>query len=267
MKPFDAAPLIQRGRFYQLLWTQGQMPRSTILGNTFLTAERRDNLAKDLADLEKILIELDLDATLATAQRLRKSAHDPAFTDRELSAISDDLIQRLVDEIRNRFFLSLTLQETEHFQNPRKDWQSIIERFPAALDDIEEARKCYALSRYAASIFHSVEVVEVGLLELGMFIGVNDPHSGWSAVANELKKIVGKQFADRTDFERLNYQFLEQTQGTVEALKNAWRNKINHAQGRLYLLSKEFTPEIAEEILIATRAFMRRLAEGLPAKS
>lgn len=50
----------------------------------------------------------------------------------------------------------------------------------------------------------------------------------------------------------------------MEALKNAWRNKISHAQGKLNLLSPAFTREIAEEILIATRAFMRRLAEGLP---
>jgi hypothetical protein len=57
---------------------------------------------------------------------------------------------------------------------------------------------------------------------------------------------------------------LEQIQGTVEGLKNAWRNKISHVQGKLTLMSVEFSPEIAEEILLATRAFMRRLAEDLP---
>jgi hypothetical protein len=73
-----------------------------------------------------------------------------------------------------------------------------------------------------------------------------------------------KRYDDRTQFEQQNFAFLEQIYGTVEALKNAWRNKIGHAQGRLILMSKEFNPDIAEEILVASRASMRRLADGLP---
>jgi hypothetical protein len=75
---------------------------------------------------------------------------------------------------------------------------------------------------------------------------------------------VDKKYNERNDFEKQNFPFLEQVQGTVEALKNAWRNKISHAQGKLILLTTDFTPEIAEEIILATRAFMRRLGEGLP---
>jgi hypothetical protein len=52
--------------------------------------------------------------------------------------------------------------------------------------------------------------------------------------------------------------------GTVEALKTAWRNKISHVQGKLVLLTSDFTPEVAEEIVMASRAFMRRLATEMP---
>ena len=31
-------------------------------------------------------------------------------------------------------------------------------------------------------------------------------------------------------------------------------------------MTTDFSPEIAEEILFATRAFIRRLAEGIPSK-
>jgi hypothetical protein len=81
-----------------------------------------------------------------------------------------------------------------------------------------------------------------------------------------LKKIVTKKREDLSDFERENFQFLEQVQGGVEALKNAWRNKVSHAQGRIILMTREFNPEVAEEILFASRAFMRGLATGLPPK-
>jgi len=141
----------------------------------------------------------------------------------------------------------------------------VIDRFPDTVTDIEEARKCFALSRYAATVFHTLQVVGVGLIELGKFMKVNDPKSGWTAVANELKKIVAKKYEDRTDFERQHFELLEQVQGTVEALKNAWRNKVSHAQGRLILRTKDFSPEVAEEILYASRSFMRRLATDLPA--
>jgi hypothetical protein len=57
---------------------------------------------------------------------------------------------------------------------------------------------------------------------------------------------------------------LEQVHGTVVVLKDAWRNKIGHAHGRLILMRSDFTPDIAEEIMIAARGFMRRLATELP---
>lgn len=181
-----------------------------------------------------------------------------------MAGLVGELFGRLEDEMK-RSFWSLNSDEVDYYIRPRKGWEAVIERFPATVDDVEEARKCFALSRYSAAVFHSLEVVEIGLIELGTFIHVTDPHSGWTAIANRLQKIVSKKYEDRDDFERQNFPFLEQLQGTVEALKNAWWNKISQAQGKLVLMSKDFSAEIAEEILFATRAFMRRLADGLAA--
>jgi hypothetical protein len=167
-------------------------------------------------------------------------------------------------EIGGKQLFSLTGREADFYIRSTGGWDQVIARFPEALRDIEESAKCFALSRYAAAVFHSTQVVEFGLLELGVFIGVKDPHSGWTAVARDLKRIIDKPYPTRSDFENQNYAFLEQVQGTVEAMKNAWRNKISHAQGQLKLLTADFVPDIAEEILMASRAFMRRLADGLP---
>jgi hypothetical protein len=72
-----------------------------------------------------------------------------------------------------------------------------------------------------------------------------------------LKKIIDKKYDQRTEFEKKHSPFIEQMQGTVQALKNAWRNKISHARGqRLLLVDSEFTPDTAEEIMTATRSFM-----------
>lgn len=220
-------------------------------------------LIKNLDYLMDDYASLGLDVSRRCADELC-SFLEHRINSKEIGSHIGSLRDTIRRELDCKFTFILSASEADHYNNFRKGWESIYERFPDAITDIEESRKCFALARYAASVFHTTQIIEFGLLELGPLIDVKDPKSGWTAVSNELKKIVDKRRELRTDFEKKNYIFLEQLQATVEALKNAWRNKINHAQGRLALASSEFTPEIAEEILLASRAFMRRLAEGLP---
>lgn len=109
-----------------------------------------------------------------------------------------------------------------------------------------------------------MQIIKIGLLALGRYMNVKDPRSGFTAVANELERILNKKFSDLTEFERNNRPFFEQLNGLVQAVKDAWRNKISHAEGRVVLLTTDFSPQIAMEIFIATRAFLRRLATELP---
>jgi hypothetical protein len=162
------------------------------------------------------------------------------------------------------FLFSISPSEAHLYNSPRERWSEIIERFPNTVMDIEEAARCFALARYAASVFHSVQVVEVGLVATCNFLNVHDPKSGFTAATNEISRILKKDFQSLTKDERRHREFLEQIHATIEALKNAWRNKINHVQGRLSVMTSDFAPEVAEEILFATRAFMRRLATDLP---
>jgi hypothetical protein len=167
------------------------------------------------------------------------------------------------NELSLRVFLALQHDRKQYFDSPRAGWEQVIERFPDCVSDVEEMNRCFALSRYGASVFHSIQAIEHGLIAVGDWLGVKDPTSGWTAVSNELKRIVGKKYSDRSQFEKDHFEFIEQLQGTVEALKNAWRNKISHATGRIKIGS-EFIPEVAEEILMASRSLMRRLATDLP---
>jgi len=124
--------------------------------------------------------------------------------------------------------------------------------------------KCFALSRYAATVYHACQVIELGLIELGKFLGVKDPKSGFTAVTRELRKLVDNGHSNLPDKYRDCFDFLEQMHGLAEALKSAWRNKIDHAQNTLVLMTPDFTPDIAEEIMFTSRSFMRRLATEMP---
>jgi hypothetical protein len=228
--------------------------------------ELRDVCAKSELPVTKLKVEYLLtcfsnaeDPNNSQAQTLRQNLPNHMIA-HSLHEIRD----RIIDELSTKIFFQLPHSRKGLFENPKESWEEIIDRFPEATIDIEESAKCFALSRYAASVFHSIQTIEHGLIDLGKFLSVQDPISGWTAVSNELKRIVSKKYPDRTDFERQHFSFIEQLQGTVEALKNAWRNKISHAQGRLVLMTADFSPDIAEEIRSATRGFMRRLATDLP---
>jgi hypothetical protein len=267
MKPFDAALFMRFMEAAGMTRTLEALPPKMEMRLN----ETSDGWVRDwlkLMDLyEPACVELELTASAATIGKLRAALSKPDPLSTEVNPLTIELGGRLFDEMGGRYFWSLNVSEAAYYTNPRKGWEEIIERFPAAAIDVEEASKCFALSRYAAAIFHSLHVVEIGLIELGKLIGVTDPLPGWSATTNRLQNIIKKGHEARTPIERQHFAFLEQMHGTVEGLKNAWRNKVSHAAGKLTLLTVDFSPDVTEEILFATRAFMRRLATDAPVGS
>jgi hypothetical protein len=224
-------------------------------------------IKKSCAGLMKQLRLIGATGTLRNVAILAKKAEGAKFRYEEFDRRFKAIDEMLRDELSEMLLFALGLNDANRYRNPLSGWEEIVKKLPSTLGDIEEAQKCFALSRYAASVFHSVQVVEFGLIALGEEIGTTDPHSGWTAVTNKLNTIQKTKHGDRSAFEKKYWSFLEQITGTVEALKNAWRNKVSHAHGKLVLMTADFSPEIAEEILMATRAFMRRLTTDGPLAS
>lgn len=166
----------------------------------------------------------------------------------------------LMNELESNFFLPVEYSVARYYREPRRDWEEVILRFPETGEDIEEASKCYALGRYAACLYHCMQVLEFGLLALGRFMEVADPKSGFTAVSNELERLLKKKYPDLTEFEKTNRAFFEQVNLPIQAVKDACRNKISHAEGRAILLRADFSPYITMEIYTIIRGLMRRLA-------
>ena len=140
-----------------------------------------------LARFEPNCVELELTASLATIEKIRVLYSKPDAEYRTFGPLAEELNGRLTDEMQGRYFFALSMREAEYYSKPWKNWEEIVRRFPYSVSDIEEASKCFALSRYGAAVFHSLRTIEVGLIELGTFIGIADPKSGWTAVANRLR--------------------------------------------------------------------------------
>jgi hypothetical protein len=173
-----------------------------------------------LMDLyEKPCVELDLTASAATIGKLRAALTKPDPLSTEINPLTIELGGRLHDEMRGRFFLALNMTETEYYKNPHKGWEEVIAKFQNSITDVEEASKYFALSRYAAAVFHSLQVVEIGLIDLGRVIVATDPQTGWNATTNRLKKIIATKYPDRTSFQQQHSQFMEQISATLRCLK------------------------------------------------
>jgi len=214
---------------------------------------------------EDDLTALEFPASVTTIQKIRK-AFAAGESGVEVARLQRELNERITDEAAMRMFFRLTMEEARLYSNPLEKWETIVDRFPNVIDDVEEAAKCWAVSRYAASVYHTTQIVEHGMIELGKFLRAPGSKPGFTETMNEVKRILGKPYPTRNRFEKKHFAFLEQVHGSVSPLQAAWRNKISHADGKLTLLTKEFSPEVSEDIFYATRGLMRRLAVDMPRK-
>jgi enamine deaminase RidA (YjgF/YER057c/UK114 family) len=172
-----------------------------------------------------------------------------------------------IDELSTKLFFQLPNNRKQWFEAPTKGWEKIIEHFPDTTADVEEMNKCFALSRYTAAVFHSLLVVESGLIALGELIGARDKKVGWDATCKRMQELLTAGHGSYPADILVSFSVLEQINQSTQAMKLAWRNKVNHVAGKLMVMSTGFAPDIAEEIILATRAFMRRLATALPESS
>lgn len=214
------------------------------------------------------LAEHEMERALDKCNRINEYCNSPErvlkpLTYGEALRLLKELRESMEDDFKAQVFLRVSLLDRRLYERPTDKWGPVLSRFSVG-SEVEECSKCFALARYPAAVFHSLQIVGLGLVELCTFLELKDPKSGWTAACNEMKRITKGDYRILGAGEQRHFSFLEQLHGTTEALKNAWRNKIDHAANRLILLPGIMNPEIANDIIVATRHFLIRLAAELP---
>lgn len=168
-----------------------------------------------------------------------------------------ELQERISDEMSLAFFLHVPRNKSEYYEQTGRPLfgKEVVDAFPSATLDIEEAGKSYSLGRNTACVFHLQRALEIGLKVLAKTLALPFDRNSWDAhlkgIERELErryKASGSRTADELFFSEAAAQF-----GHV---KTAWRNPTMH-------IEKVYSEEIALDILTATRAFMRQLATKL----
>jgi hypothetical protein len=173
------------------------------------------------------------------------------------------LRERSEDEFKTQFFVHLDPKQAALFQKPIREWESVASRFNDVRYNLEESAKCFALERYGAAVFHIMQVAEYGVIQVGGLLGVLGDKPGWSCL-KRLQDLIAVPYPQRSPLAQQHSKLLENVLPLAAAMKDAWRHKLDHVDNQIRWVDTDFSPQVAEEIISATRGFMRKLAAELP---
>ena len=231
-------------------------------GNLVLSGDKTQVVA-EVGVLYTDCLEHGLDGAAEKCMRIMTAFGPDAIVTREYASNSlRELRERVEDDFKKHLFLHLTLKEAELYTAPTKDWTAVINRFPKTRHDIEESSKCFALGRYAASLFHVLLVAEFGVIVVADAVGVKGDKPGWTYV-QQLQRVYDKKWSDKTPEEQKHNTLLGKVLPLMHAIKNEWRHKLDHVDNKLVWLDTDFSPEVAAAIISAVRGFMQTLVANL----
>jgi hypothetical protein len=265
----SALAIMERVRCDALTYRSGDA--ACHLGKLTLPSHKREEMEATLRAVERNIRAASLSTSGEALMELRTALinwRHASFSDMsgsDVAARIDEVQRTLHRELKSMLFMYIPPDRAQLYLNPFDGWEKVAERFKGTIADIEECSRCLACDRFGAAVFHVMLVAEVGAIEIGKLIQIQDPKPGWPSTIREMNRIVLRvKYQDLKPVEQTHRQFLGQLLPIMESMEQGWRHKISHIDNKLVLVNGEFAPEVASEIVIATRAFMRRLAVEMP---
>ena len=180
------------------------------------------------------------------------AARSTTITAQDMIFSLADFRNRLEDDAENHsYFL---IRRKEYYLNDHLFALGVFNNFPSANDDIFEAGTCLALERATACVMHLMRALEVALAALAKAVDVTNQND-WGAYLRKIEMELDAR-AKAAGARSIDEQFYAEAAANFDRLRRAFRNPTMHPD-------KSYSPERAEEILVATRSFMTHLATRL----
>jgi hypothetical protein len=241
---FELHPLV--GRFIQ--WRRPELKR-------FVKEE-----VEILCNVREYLSRLGLSSTVDQINHI-ESAFTRGLNFKRYTEMLEVMHDRLQDDLKRGQYFMVPPEKTHHFLSAAKYFgDSVNTAFPSAQNDIEDATKCYAFGRNAASVFHLMRIMEVGLRTLGK--SLNNPNldpernPSWENILRKCDDELRLPLKDRSAEWKTDDQFYSDATANLRAVKNAWRNPTMHVRA-------SYDDEQALDVMNAVKGFMRHLATKL----
>jgi hypothetical protein len=177
------------------------------------------------------------------------------FTLARLHYLINELINRVKDELQSYVTLCFDHKETEILRIAGTHFgQLVLEKFPTASYDVDEAAKCLAFNRGTACVMHLMRACEVMLRVLAHELGVKD-RNNWGSYLNEISHELDKRAA-RLQSKTVNEVFYAEAAANLNRVKRAWRNPSMH-------VDRKYSSAEAENIFGSVKALAEHLATQL----
>ncbi len=219
--------------------------------------EVADHITALANDLLKSLQILDAKVTAIAVKNLLMMLGSKKLTYGALGRIYSDINSRLQDELSLVQVFVMDTGKARYFSPSSPLFgQEVADKFPHAIPDIEDAGKCLALGQGTATVYHLMRVMEHGLRAIGLMLGIEYAPS-WEAYLKQIRKNFDMPRADKEDWWKKAEPFFREVEGDLTSVKIVWRNPTMH-------IHRRFSPQEAEEIFSAVKAFMTRIATKAP---
>ena len=230
----------------------------SFLKNEGLVTFYADEVKQLHGHLEELNLAVSSKKALLLYLVLTSSSNDsPAAAGQVIKQYSEDLRERIADELEGKTFLHVS-DRAGMLSDPLPFGGAVDKAFPSAQYDILEAGRCLVLKRSTACVVHLMRLLEVGLSSLATALDVNHTDENWKNILDRIQKEIGSRdkATHGEKWKNEDEPFFSGAASHFLLIKNAWRNHAMHGRDK-------YTEEQAEEIYGSVRSFMRHLSERL----
>ena len=251
--------------FYWISSALARLHVATKLGTEKLNLNRdilfsEQKAAEILPSLQSLADELDILGARIAAASVRRLEH--ALTSKKcthgiLIELTSDIDRRLRDELTLVNLYALDENRIKYFAPAQVlVGQDVVDKFPLAVTDIEDAGKCLSFGQGTASVFHSMRVMEAGLKALAKLLDI--PYApSWESYLKQINDKIAAKHKDKTPEWKADEALFRDLAGDLQTIKIAWRNPTMH-------IVRRYSIDEAEDIFRAVRGFMTRLVPKIP---
>jgi hypothetical protein len=191
----------------------------------------REIFAKLIGTTQIQCAEASMPLAVRQTEDILKAINKADSSFKDVVDMVKELMGRINHYLEGRTALTIPEAQKRYFDQPIEGWEEILEAFPGALDNFEEASRCLALGRNTACVYHLSGIVQEALEAVSRELSIPlDPTSDtWNGLISKINKAVeGKQLSEPREEWKANEAFYAELLQDLKAIKNAWRNPTMH---------------------------------------
>lgn len=208
---------------------------------------------------------LDLPCAAGMARKLIQQVKPKRIGNEVVKGTIANIQETFEIEIDQRKIFAIHGHLSEYYDGVRHSFgEVVIERFPDARFDIEEAGKCLALSRHDACVFHLMRALEFGVVAVHKCLGcATSKNPSWGQYLSEIRaRIEENNRLGRWGSAADKEAFAQYMAGILAVCKDGHRNVTMH-------IGRRYTEDEAREAFQIVKATMQKIAsrcdqDGLP---